>query len=184
MTIEVDDLAIEVRDGDGGFVLGAEQIDALFVVERQPRHGGFLTWFGVFARRRGSPIDCSCSRRPTAGSRASSSGRSRTGSGSPTSRCAASCGFDWSADRGYDQRVSAEMREAASVILLRRAHRGFEVFLLRRQSGASFMAIAFVFPGGAAEEGEDARTAAARELFEEAGVLLAKRCRREPRRSS
>ena len=31
-----------------------------------------------------------------------------------------------------------------------------------------------LFPGGAAEAGEDARTAAARELFEEAGVLLAK----------
>lgn len=37
------------------------------------------------------------------------------------------------------------------------------------------MASAFVFPGGAAEPGEDARTAAARELFEEAGVLLSKR---------
>jgi len=36
------------------------------------------------------------------------------------------------------------------------------------------MASACVFPGGAADEGEDAPTAAARELFEEAGVLLAK----------
>ena len=36
------------------------------------------------------------------------------------------------------------------------------------------MASAYVFPGGAAEPGEDARTAAARELFEEAGILLAK----------
>lgn len=52
VVIDVDDLAIEVRDGDGGFVLGAGAIDALFVVERQPRCG-FLTWFGVFARRRG-----------------------------------------------------------------------------------------------------------------------------------
>jgi 8-oxo-dGTP pyrophosphatase MutT (NUDIX family) len=60
------------------------------------------------------------------------------------------------------------------VILLRRAPRGFEVFLVRRQKRASFMASAFVFPGGAAEPGEDARTTAARELFEEAGVLLAK----------
>ena len=34
------------------------------------------------------------------------------------------------------------------------------------------MASAFVFPGGATEEGEDARTAAARELFEEAGVRV------------
>jgi len=48
------------------------------------------------------------------------------------------------------------------------------VFLLRRRRGASFMASAFVFPGGAAEPDEDARTAAARELFEEAGILLAR----------
>jgi 8-oxo-dGTP pyrophosphatase MutT (NUDIX family) len=51
---------------------------------------------------------------------------------------------------------------------------GFEVFFLRRHRKSSFMASAYVFPGGAAEPGEDARTAAARELFEEAGVLLAK----------
>jgi 8-oxo-dGTP pyrophosphatase MutT (NUDIX family) len=70
--------------------------------------------------------------------------------------------------------VSAQLREAASVILLRRASSGFEVFLVRRRRGASFMASAFVFPGGGAEPGEDARTCAARELFEEAGVLLAR----------
>jgi hypothetical protein len=52
VTIDVDDLAIEVREGDSAFVLGSGAIDALFVVERQPRCG-FLTWFGVFARRRG-----------------------------------------------------------------------------------------------------------------------------------
>ncbi|HVI01861.1 MAG TPA: hypothetical protein VM513_24110 [Kofleriaceae bacterium] len=52
VVIDVDDLAIEVHDGDLGFVLGAGAIDALFVVERQPR-AGFLTWFGVFARRKG-----------------------------------------------------------------------------------------------------------------------------------
>jgi hypothetical protein len=50
--VEVDDLAVEVHHDDGEFVVGAGSIDALFVVERQPRHG-FLTWFGVFARRRG-----------------------------------------------------------------------------------------------------------------------------------
>jgi 8-oxo-dGTP pyrophosphatase MutT (NUDIX family) len=66
------------------------------------------------------------------------------------------------------------IREAASIILLRRASSGFEVFLLRRHRKSSFMASAYVFPGGAAEPGEDARTAAARELFEEAGVLLVK----------
>jgi 8-oxo-dGTP pyrophosphatase MutT (NUDIX family) len=66
------------------------------------------------------------------------------------------------------------IREAASVILLRATPNGFEVFLLRRHKKASFMASAFVFPGGATESGEDALTAAARELFEEAGVLLAR----------
>lgn len=48
------------------------------------------------------------------------------------------------------------------------------MFFVRRHRGSSFMASAFVFPGGATEDGEDARTAAARELFEEAGVLLAR----------
>ncbi|MBS1121977.1 MAG: hydrolase [Deltaproteobacteria bacterium] len=71
--------------------------------------------------------------------------------------------------------MSAQLREASSVILLRSVNPGgFEVFLLRRRKGASFMASAYVFPGGGAEPGEDARTAAARELFEEAGVLLAR----------
>lgn len=52
VVLDVDDLAIEVREDHGGFVVGTGAIDALFVVECQPRHG-FLTWFGVFARRRG-----------------------------------------------------------------------------------------------------------------------------------
>jgi hypothetical protein len=59
VVIDVDDLAIEVREDFGlaaghwgCFVLGAGTIDTLFVVERPPR-SGFLTWFGVFARRRG-----------------------------------------------------------------------------------------------------------------------------------
>ncbi len=55
VVIDVDDLAVEVRASGaapGGLVLGAGAIDALFVVERQPPCG-FLTWFGVFARRRG-----------------------------------------------------------------------------------------------------------------------------------
>lgn len=51
VVIDIDDLAVEVQ-GDAGFVLGAGTIDTLFVVERPPRYG-FLTWFGVFARRRG-----------------------------------------------------------------------------------------------------------------------------------
>ena len=52
VVIDVDDLAIEIRAGDRSFVLGTGAIDTLFVVERPPRCG-FLTWFGVFARRRG-----------------------------------------------------------------------------------------------------------------------------------
>ena len=62
-------------------------------------------------------------------------------------------------------------RDAATVILLRPAATGFEVFLLRRRKNASFMGGAFVFPGGAAdpEDGGDLRVTAARELFEEAG---------------
>lgn len=67
-------------------------------------------------------------------------------------------------------------RPAASVILVRaRAGTGeAEVFLLRRHRRASFMSSAFVFPGGAVDPGEEhePRRTAARELFEEAGVLL------------
>jgi 8-oxo-dGTP pyrophosphatase MutT (NUDIX family) len=76
------------------------------------------------------------------------------------------------------------IREAASIILLRRSSTGFEVFFVRRHRGSSFMASAYVFPGGAAEDGEDARTAGARELFEEAGVLLAKKSDEYNRNSS
>lgn len=66
------------------------------------------------------------------------------------------------------------IRDAATVVLVRPAAQGFEVFLLRRRRNASFMGGAFVFPGGARDEGEeDLRVTAARELFEEAGVLLA-----------
>jgi 8-oxo-dGTP pyrophosphatase MutT (NUDIX family) len=67
------------------------------------------------------------------------------------------------------------IRDAATVVLARQGASGVEVFLLRRRKNASFMGGAFVFPGGAKDEGEeDLRVTAARELFEEAGVLLAK----------
>lgn len=53
IAIEVDDTSVEVCDHRGCFALTA--IDQLFVVERQPPAWRFLTWFGVFARRRGLP---------------------------------------------------------------------------------------------------------------------------------
>jgi 8-oxo-dGTP pyrophosphatase MutT (NUDIX family) len=67
------------------------------------------------------------------------------------------------------------IRDAASVILVRSraATEGLEVFLLRRHRYSGFMASAFVFPGGIAESSDsDPRNTAARELFEEAGVLI------------
>ena len=51
VTLEVDDASVEVRDHAGGFAV--TEIEALFVVERQPPAWRFLTWFGVFVRRRG-----------------------------------------------------------------------------------------------------------------------------------
>lgn len=70
-------------------------------------------------------------------------------------------------------REPATPRDAATVILLRPSEAGAEVFLLRRHRGASFMAQSFVFPGGIRDPGEELRLTAARELFEEAGVLFA-----------
>ena len=95
------------------------------------------------------------------------------------------------------------IRPAATVILLREAARGFEVFMLKRTSQASFAGGMFVFPGGrvdgddhlhkydAVRTGPDERQAAQanalgaewrgywiagiRESFEEAGLLLAYR---------
>jgi 8-oxo-dGTP pyrophosphatase MutT (NUDIX family) len=66
------------------------------------------------------------------------------------------------------------IREAASVILVRpRDGQQFEVFLLCRHRKASFMPGSFVFPGGAADPGEDdPRVTAARELAEEANVRV------------
>ena len=51
--IDVDDTSVEVIDGERCFAV--TEIDQLFVVERQPPKWRFLTWFGVFARRRGVP---------------------------------------------------------------------------------------------------------------------------------
>jgi glyoxylase-like metal-dependent hydrolase (beta-lactamase superfamily II)/8-oxo-dGTP pyrophosphatase MutT (NUDIX family) len=65
--------------------------------------------------------------------------------------------------------------EAASV-LLARGPGSAEVFVVRRADALRFLGGFHAFPGGkAAPEDADRRTAAARELFEETGVLLARR---------
>jgi 8-oxo-dGTP pyrophosphatase MutT (NUDIX family) len=73
--------------------------------------------------------------------------------------------------------VSAEPRPAATVVVLREATGGPEVLMVRRTRGASFMADAYVFPGGRVdpEDGTDEAAfarAAARELREEAAITL------------
>ncbi|MBV9417467.1 MAG: NUDIX hydrolase [Solirubrobacterales bacterium] len=70
-----------------------------------------------------------------------------------------------------------EPRPAGTVILLRGGEDALEVLLVRRNPNARFMGGAWVFPGGAVnrdEGGGDAahRTAAVRELEEEAGIAI------------
>ena len=67
---------------------------------------------------------------------------------------------------------------AATVMLLRDATSGIEVFMLRRTKSAAFAGGMYVFPGGRVDEADGQGDpgyviAAIRECFEEAGVLLA-----------
>ena len=99
--------------------------------------------------------------------------------------------------------VAAELRPASTVVLLRPSATRFEVFLVRRSDSIAFMGGAHVFPGGRvdladrihdaqsltdgaaasavrmpdipSEEAIAHHVAALRELFEEAGVLLARK---------
>ncbi len=74
----------------------------------------------------------------------------------------------------------AEPRPAATIILLRNGESGVETCLVRRNLEARFMPGVWVFPGGAVDEGDGAdpesetahRRCAARELAEEAGVVV------------
>ena len=99
--------------------------------------------------------------------------------------------------RGETAWIPPVPRDAATVCLLRDGHDGLEVFLMRRTTSMAFAAGMHVYPGGAVEESDShvpvagradlervaARTAsedpramlvaAARETFEECGVLLA-----------
>lgn len=96
---------------------------------------------------------------------------------------------------------SVQLRDAATVMLVRDGADGLEVFMLRRNLNSDFVGGAYVFPGGAVDEADrhedlervargrtDAAAshllgiergglaywvAAVRECFEEAGVLLA-----------
>jgi len=68
-------------------------------------------------------------------------------------------------------------RQAATVILLRGGSSTLEVLLVKRTEKARFMGGAWVFPGGAVDDqdGDDPhRTAAARELLEEASITIAR----------
>lgn len=99
--------------------------------------------------------------------------------------------------RGEEDPASTPVRDAATIALLRDTDAGIEVFLMRRQRSMAFAAGMHVYPGGAVEASDShvpvtattdlddvARrlstddpiavvAAAARETFEECGVLLA-----------
>ncbi|MDP2316731.1 MAG: NUDIX hydrolase [Pseudomonadota bacterium] len=83
--------------------------------------------------------------------------------------------------------MPAELRPAATVLLLRDTPEGPEVWLMERNRAVGFMGAAWVFPGGRVDPGDELlparhawddgiprafRAAAARELHEEAGVRL------------
>jgi 8-oxo-dGTP pyrophosphatase MutT (NUDIX family) len=68
-------------------------------------------------------------------------------------------------------------------VLLIRGSRPWELLLIRRPGGADFAPGAYVFPGGTvhtqdSELGDEIAAAAVRELFEEVGILLARKGRR------
>lgn len=68
-------------------------------------------------------------------------------------------------------------------MLLVRGSQPWELLLIRRPGGADFAPGAYVFPGGTvhpqdSELGDEIAVAAVRELFEEVGILLARKGRR------
>jgi 8-oxo-dGTP pyrophosphatase MutT (NUDIX family) len=78
-------------------------------------------------------------------------------------------------------------RHSATVLLVR-GREPWELLLMRRPGEADFAPGAYVFPGGTVHEDDhashdDIRAAAVRELFEEMGILLARRRKRFARES-
>src|SRR4029077_17470978 len=72
-------------------------------------------------------------------------------------------------------------RPSATVLLVR-GRSPWELLLVHRPGGADFFAGVYVFPGGAVHaddmgSGDEIRMAAVREVFEEVGILLARRGR-------
>jgi 8-oxo-dGTP pyrophosphatase MutT (NUDIX family) len=72
----------------------------------------------------------------------------------------------------WNDGATTPAREAASVIVLRDSAEGPEVLLVQRTPKARFMGGAWVFPGGAVDEGETVEQTARRELEEEAALDL------------
>jgi 8-oxo-dGTP pyrophosphatase MutT (NUDIX family) len=78
-------------------------------------------------------------------------------------------------------------RPSATVLLIR-GRDPWELILVHRPGGSDFAAGAYVFPGGTVHAddmgwGDEIRMAAVRELFEEVGILLARRGRRFARQA-
>ena len=72
----------------------------------------------------------------------------------------------------WDPGAETPARPAASVIVIRESPEGPEVLLVQRTPKARFMGGAWVFPGGAVDQGETADQTARRELEEEAAIRL------------